>query len=270
MTYYIEYIFLENIIVNYIIIYELTIFVKCKTKKLNFLIGIATLSSYATVIYFFKEEGIISSFLKILVVFFCIYMIFKPKKIVKYIKICIYYFLLSFMFVGIVIALILFFNLEISNIVIKFITYIISSLILYIFNNYLWKMWKAKIKKSDLIYSINIKDINIKAFVDTGNSVHDYIKNLDVIFIEEKYKKQLKESGLINKKEILNIKTISGEKNFDGYIVENVEFRKDKKIVCTLKEVVFVFVNKNLKIGEYSALISYETYVEKLKGVVLC
>lgn len=147
MAYYIEYIFLENVIVNYIIIYELTIFVKCKVNKISFIIGILLLSCYSTAIYFFKEEGIINSFTKILIVFFCIYIIFLPKEVVKYIKICIYYFLLSFMFVGILIALTLFFKLEISNIVIKIIAYIISSLILYIFNKYLWKMWKTRIKK---------------------------------------------------------------------------------------------------------------------------
>lgn len=270
MAYYIEYIFLENVIVNYIIIYELTIFVKCKVNKISFIIGILLLSCYSTAIYFFKEEGIINRFTKILVVFFCIYIIFLPKEVVKYIKICIYYFLLSFMFVGIVIALTLFFNLEISNIVIKIIAYIISSLILYIFNKYLWKMWKSRIKKEDLIYNIKIKDIIIKAFVDTGNNVHDFIKNLDVIFVEEKYKNELKEKSLINKKEKLNIKTISGDEYVEGYIVENVEIRKKNKNICVLKKVVLVFVDRELKNGEYNALISYETYIEKLKGVALC
>lgn len=70
MAYYIEYIFLENVIVNYIIIYELTIFVKCKVNKISFIIGILLLSCYSTAIYFFKEEGIINSFTKILIVFF--------------------------------------------------------------------------------------------------------------------------------------------------------------------------------------------------------
>ncbi|MBQ9012653.1 MAG: sigma-E processing peptidase SpoIIGA, partial [Bacilli bacterium] len=68
MAYYIEYIFLENVIVNYIIIYELTIFVKCKVNKISFIIGILLLSCYSTAIYFYKEEGIINSFIKILVV----------------------------------------------------------------------------------------------------------------------------------------------------------------------------------------------------------
>lgn len=174
------------------------------------------------------------------------------------------------MFVGILIALTLFFKLEISNIVIKIIAYIISSLILYIFNKYLWKMWKTRIKKEDLIYNIKIEDISIKAFVDTGNNVHDFIKNLDVIFVEEKYKNKLKEKSLINKKEKLNIKTISGDEYVEGYIVENVEIRKNKKNICVLKKVVLVFVDRELKNGEYNALISYETYIEKLKGVALC
>lgn len=270
MILYLEYILLENILVNYIIIYELKFFTKQKPKRLNFIIGILLISIYSTIIYFFKEEGIINSLLNFLLTNFCVYLIFTPQTIIKYLKLCIYYFLLSFMFVGIVISLTLFLNLEISNIIIKLITYIISSLILFIFNKYLWKMWRLMIKKDELIYTLNVSDVKILAFVDTGNNVHDFIKNMDVIFVEEIYKNELKEKCLLNKKELLNIKTISGEENVEGYIIDNVEVSKKNKKVCTLKKVFLVFTSSSLKKGEYSALISYETYVEKLKGVVLC
>ena len=126
------------------------------------------------------------------------------------------------------------------------------------------------IKKDELIYTLNVSDVKILAFVDTGNNVHDFIKNMDVIFVEEIYKNELKEKCLLNKKELLNIKTISGEENVEGYVIDNVEVSKKNKKVCTLKKVFLVFTSSSLQKGEYSALISYETYVEKLKGVVLC
>ena len=79
----------------------------------------------------------------------CIYIIYLPKELKKYIRLFVYYFLISFLLVGIVISLTLFFNVNISNIIIKNILYIVSGILLFLFNKFMWKMWKSKIKKEN-------------------------------------------------------------------------------------------------------------------------
>ena len=110
----------------------------------------------------------------------------------------------------------------------------------------------------------------IKSFVDTGNSVKDNISNLDVIFINCKYYNKLKEEGVLNKKIYINIKTLTGYENVDGYVVRNVSFYSNDKYVATVKRIIVSFTLQEMQNDEkYSALIGYNTYVEKLKGVTI-
>lgn len=270
MTNYVEYVFLENLVINYIIIYQVSIFTKIKIKKINTLLGNIILSFYTILNYFLSTKIITITLIKVFVVSFSIYVIYIPKGLKKYFKLCAYYFLTSFLLVGVVISITLLFDLDISNVITKIILYIISGILLYLINKFMWKMWKSKIKKDDLIYKLKIKDIEINSFIDTGNNVYDYVNNLDVIFIENDYLKIFFENNLLNKNVNLNINTITGNETCRGYVVNNIKVIKNKKKICELKKVVFVFVNKNFNNNDYKALIGYNTYIDKLKGVSLC
>lgn len=271
MTNYIEYTFLENLVINYITVYQVSTFTKTKSKKTNLVIGVFILSFYSTISYYLNSGVLNNILIKILIISFCIYIIYLPKKIKKYIKLYMYYFLLSFLLVGIVISITLFFNLNISNIITKIFVYIISGIILFLFNKLMWKMWKSKIKKDDLIYVIKIGNVFIPAFVDTGNNVYDYINNLHVIFIEKQFFNKLNEERILEKETNLSINTMAGEDSFKGYVAKDIVFLKNTKEVYKLDKVILVFVDKELNINnEYNALISYDMYVDKLKGVILC
>lgn len=272
MTSCIEYVFLENFVINYITIFQVSTFTKFKAKKINMLVGIILLSFYATINYYLNSMFITNILIKILTVSFCIYIIYLPKELKKYIRLFVYYFLISFLLVGIVISLTLIFNVNISNIIIKNILYIVSGILLFLFNKFMWKMWKSKIKKDDLIYIVKIEDVFIPAFVDTGNNVYDYVDNLDVIFIEKEFLKKLLKKNLLYKKIYLNVTTITrNNDDVEGYIVKNIVILKNKEEVCRLNKAVFVFIDKKLNNdNEYNALISYDTYIDKMKGVILC
>lgn len=266
---YIEYVFLENLIINYLIIYQVSIFTKNIPKKANKLIGIAILTFYSVVNYYFNSVSI-SILTKILTVSFTIYIIYVPKKIKIYLKLYIYYFSISFLLVGIVISITLIFNLKLSNLIVRILIYFISGTLLFLFNKFMWKLWKSKIKNDNLIYTLKIKDILIKSFIDTGNNVYDYANNVDVIFVEKKFLDILNTKKLLYKKMNININTVIENKECEGYIVKNVKVLKNNKEIYEFKKLAFVFINKNFDNNEYNALISYGTYVDKLKGVVLC
>lgn len=267
----IELVFIENIIVNSIIIYQLSKFTKYNTRIINQIIGILILSIYTTLSYYIRNSLIDNFIVKLLIVNFSIYIIYIPDKIKLYIKLLVYYFLNLFFLAGITISLTLIFNITLKNIIIKLILYGISGIVLLIFNNFMWKIWKTKIKNESLIYTIKIADILISALVDTGNNVYDYINNKDVIFIEEEYKRKLEKLNLLETNLNINIKTITGKKNQKVYILNNVKIIKNKKEIYEFKELEVIFIEKELnQNGEYKALISYDTYLEKLKGVILC
>ena len=271
MTNYIEYVLLENLVINYITIYQVSIFTKIKSRKINTVIGIIILSFYSTINYYIQNSFITNILIKILVVNFCIYIIYLPKKIKIYIKVYLYYFLISFLMVGIIISFVIIFKLNISNIITKIIIYFCSGFVLYIFNKFMWKMWKSKIKKDDLIYDIKIGDIKIQGFVDTGNNVYDYVNKLDVVFLEKQFEYELFKNNLLHEKVKLNINTITGRDEVEGYIVKNIMINKNEYNICILKKLILIFVDKKIdNNNEYKALISYDTYIDKLKGVELC
>lgn len=270
MKIYLDYIFFENILVNLIITLFINHFTENIIKKINVIIGVIFISLYTTVIYVLKESFLNSMFMKIITVIIFIYIVFKPNTIIKLFKNTIYYYLFSFIYIGIIICISLMFNINLENSLTKIITYIISSIVLYIFTKYLWKMWRSNIKNSDLTYTINISGQEIIGFVDTGNSVKDLVTNLDVIFIDSIYKEKLKSYIDEKKKITINFNTINNNSLELGYIFNNVYFYKNEKLVGIMRRIIICFVNDSLANKKYSALIGYNTYINNLKGVTFC
>lgn len=270
MKIYLDYIFFENLIVNMVIIYQTSIFTKANIKLKYITLSSCILSVYTTIVYILKNNIVENVIIKIIVIGFAIYLAFNPKSIKEYLKKQIYYYIISFTYVGIIISITLICNISIEKTIIKIIIYLISALVSYLFNKYLWKMWKTNIKRESLTYKLKIKGQEIIAFVDTGNSVYDYINNLDVIFIDIKFFDILKNLGVLNKKTNIVVRTIASEDYITGYIVNNVDIYKNNDKICNLKKIVFCFSNQVININnKYNALIGYNLYLENLKGVTL-
>ena len=140
----------------------------------------------------------------------------------------------------------------------------------------MWKVWKSNIKGNDLVYKIMIKSINktsnnieINAFVDTGNSLKDVINNLD-IFIVQNTNKFNYHMAIKNEKVEVCLNTVNANCKLDGYIFNNILIFKNNKKIVNLNRAVIVFVDRNLSTSnKYNSLISYDTYIEKLQGVSL-
>ena len=273
MNTYIEYVILENLIVNFIILYQISICIKIKLKIKNLIFSVLLITIYCTINYYLNFSLFENMPIKILIVIIGIYIAFKPYKFKLFLKELIYYYLISFMFVGIIISLTLLFRIPLNNTLLKIIVYILSGIITFLFNKFMWKLWKSDIKSETLMYNINIKNLELKilALVDTGNSVYDYINNLDVIFLDNKYFDILNEKKLLKDKVSINISTLSSEDNLVGYIVNDVIISNKKGEEFKLKKIEFVFTNKKLnEFEKFNAIIGYNTYIEKLKGVSLC
>lgn len=267
MSYYLEYIFIENYIVNLILLFMINIFTKSNSKKI-----IILLSSLISTIYTILsiKLNLNNFFIRILIINFIVYITYRPNQLKRYIKIIIYYIFLYYLYLGIIIGITLFFNFNIENIVIKVLIYISSAILLYLLNNFMWKMWITNIKKENLTYTINIKGQEINCFVDTGNMVKNFEHNLDIIFLDKKWYKILNKKNVIKYKVDTHIHSIIGDSVIPGYIVENIDVYKNNKKVCTIKKIIISFSEQTINIYEkYSGLIGYNTYLEKLEGVKL-
>ncbi len=269
MEIYLDYVFLENLIVNYFILFQVPILCKFRINKIRCLISSLLMSIYLILIQMLSNSIFQNLIVKLLIVAVTIYVSYKPSKIIEYIKYIIFYYMFYILYLGIIIFLTLFLNLNLENILVRLVIYLISAIILTLINKLMWKMWKNNIKNK-VIYNIKIENFNLQGFVDTGNNVKDRINNLDVIFVSSNYKSKIL-SKIENLDTIkIDIKTAAGNEKMQGYIVKNAIIY-DEKFLINIDKIVIIFIDSNLFLSKnYEALISYDTYIDKLKGVTLC
>lgn len=269
MKIYLDYIFLENLVINLVIIEQLAVFIKDKTKLIKKFLASFLISIYTTIIYIYSNSILASTIIKFIIIIIAIYVLYKPKKIIRYIKIVILYNLISFLYVGTIISITLFFKIVINTLIKKITLYGISGIILNIFTRYIWKIVKSNIKSDDLIYIMYIGNQEIKSFIDTGSDVKDNVTGLDVIFINNKYYSELEKAKILNKEKEIVIQTVTGRNKVKGYVVENITFYHNNKYVATIGKIIISFTLQEMTTEKYSALIGYNTYIENLKGVTI-
>ena len=259
MKIYLDYIFLENLVVNTVIIIEtiiLTNFSVSKKKRI-FIIFLDTFISTIMKIIPQLDNFLIHIILSSLSLF----ILFKFKNIFEFIKNLISHYLIYFIYIGIIISFSIIFNINLENILIKLALYIFSASILNILIKDL-----CKIKISDLYYELKINDVKIKSFIDTGNTVKDPISSLNVIFLNKNLKNSLNLD--VNKKIAFNVSTVSGNDIKEGYIVKNVKVIKDGREIAKIPKIILCFSLTSNTPEKYSAIIGYDTYLENISGGV--
>lgn len=268
MKIYLDYIFLENLIVNTVIILETIIFTKSKIsiKRKVFVIILDTFLSCFLAISNNLNTYILHLFFSLITLF----ILFKSPNIYQLFKKTICYYILYFIYLGLIILLSIVINIDLSIYINKIIIYIFSGICFHFICKDLWKMWKINITQKDLYYILKFNDVEIKAFVDTGNSIKDPITSLDVIFIEEKLKPIILNEKEEYKKINIEVLTINGTDIKEGYIVRDVIIYKENKQVNKIDKIILSFTLNNSNTPEkYSAIIGYDIYLEKLEGVKL-
>lgn len=264
MKIYLDYIFLENLVINIVIISEIVVFTKTKitSKRKAFVVVLDTILSTLFVV---NKTNII---IKILIQNIILYILFKGKKVGIYIKKALCYYLLYFLYLGLIISLTIIINLNLNYEVNKIIIYIISGIFFHFFSKDLWKVWKIKLTDRDICYFLDINGYKVKAFVDTGNRVKDLETSLDVIFILDNLKDKILTGN--EKKINIDINTVNGDSSKEAYIVNNVIVYKEEREITKIDKIIISFSLKESSTPEkYSAIIGYETYLDNLEGVML-
>ena len=280
MTVYLDIILIENILMNYIILYATGFIQKQKIKQIRLIISSTLGGAYAIISYLNIIPIYSNFFMKILLSIIMIYVAFNIQNIKKLLKTILLFYLSSFVMGGCALALLYIINPE--NISFKngvlIGTYpmkvtLIAGVVGFLIIQISFQINKRQMKKKDMIcdleISINKKKIKLKSYVDTGNMLKEPLTKEPVIIVEKE-----KLNNIIN----VNIEEILGG---DDKKIEKIKFRiipfktigKENGILIGIKpdfvKIIFKEKEKNVenviigmydkKIGkEYQALIGLE------------
>ena len=262
MKIYLDYIFLENLVINIVIILEIIVFTKAKVS-LSRKICSVIIDTILSCIYVICNNYI----LHILFSVITLLILFRDTKVIKVIKKVLCFYLLYFIYLGLIIFTSLALRINLDMFISRIAVYIVCGIIFHILNKELWKVWKTNITSENLYYNLCINNNELSAFVDTGNSVKDPLTNLNVIFVKDNLKEKVVNSNL--KRTYINISTINGCDTKEAYIANNVKVYKGKNEVAELDKIILSFTLSSDTPEKYSALLGYDTYLENLQGVRL-
>lgn len=195
ITIYIDIIFLENLIMNSIILYATSIILKIKPKTIRVILSSIIGSIYAILTYVTEIEIYTSVILKAVLAIIMIYVAFNPQNVKKMWKQVAIFYLTSFVFGGVTLYLIYYIKPQdvlvkngvfVGEYILKVI--MLGAIVAFIVIKISLKIIKTKITSKDMYCKIKIKLygklIETKAMIDTGNLAKEPITNTPVIIIE--------------------------------------------------------------------------------------
>lgn len=293
MTIYIDIVLIENLIMNYIILFTTGIILKLKIRYLrNFIASL--LGAIYSIIAYAGILKIYSSFiLKIVLSILIVYIAFNPQSYKKMWKDLLIFYLTSFAFGGATFALI--YIVKPQDIIMKnglFLgtyplkTVMLGTAIAFAIIISAFSIVKSKISKKDIFYEIKIKinnkTVTTRAMIDTGNMLKEPITNTPVVVVEHTLLYECMPKEILNnidnilggdfekvpedikEKYILKLKLIPfsslGKQNgmLLGIKPEYIKINNEEKEELK-KNVIIGIYNKSLtKKGEYRALMGIE------------
>ena len=209
MIFYIDVIFVENIIMNYIILFATGLIIKNNLKHMRIFLSSLLGATYAIMSYISNLEIYENQIIKFILSVVMTYIAFNPKSIKKMIKTIVIFYLTSFCFGGAAYYLLYYISPEqIKNIngvltgsyPIKIA--ILGGILGFFIINIGFKIVKNKIDKHSIYYDIEIayqeKKVRAKVILDTGNLLVEPITSFPVVIIEENIIKKLLSVSDIN------------------------------------------------------------------------
>ena len=196
MTVYLDIIFLENFILNFIILYAVSLVIKEKAGCIKLMIASLIGASYVIIYYLINFQSKWNLIFKIILSVVMVYISFMPKSFREFIKQITFFYLVSFVFGGASLGVIYMVNagkisirngIIVGNYTLK--TIFIGVILAFTIITVAFKFVKNRISKKDLFCNIKIiinqSKINVKAVIDTGNFLKEPITNIPVIVVEK-------------------------------------------------------------------------------------
>ena len=196
MTIYVDIIIIENLIMNFIILYATGLILKNKISFIRLLLASLIGAIYSALQYISNMKILSNIIIKTILSIIIILIAFHPQNIKKMCKQLLMFYLTTFTFGGV--ATYLIYVLKPQNIIMKngmyvgtyvlkviFIGAILGTVILLIS----FRISKNKISKKDMICKIKLKlngkEIILNTMVDTGNMLKEPITGSPVVVVEK-------------------------------------------------------------------------------------
>lgn len=210
MTIYVDVVLLENLCMNYIILFGTGYIIKLKIKHLRILASSVIGAVYAILAYAGVFPLYANIFVKIILSICMVYIAFNPRNIKGMIKELIVFYLVSFALGGCAFALL--YIVRPQDIFMKDGVYIgtypikiafLGGIVGFIITYIAFKVVKSRMSKNELIYDmkikINGKELTTKVMLDTGNMLKDPISKNPVALIEKNILYDILPYGLLEK-----------------------------------------------------------------------
>lgn len=244
MTIYLDVVFIENVIMNYIILYGTAIIAKIIPKHIRLILASTVGAIYSIIAYMSILKIYSNIILKVILSIVIVYIAFNPPNINKTIKELILFYLTSFVFGGA--AFFLIYIVKPQDIIMQNGVYVgtyplkiafFGAILGFIVVITSFRIIKTKLSRKSLLCNIKIKLQNKKvetvAMIDTGNLLKDPISNAPVIVVEH--------SLLYN---ILPKQILNNLDNILGGELENIPEDVKEKYISKLKVIPFSSLGK--------------------------
>ncbi|MCX7922357.1 MAG: sigma-E processing peptidase SpoIIGA [Clostridia bacterium] len=199
MEIYLDVLFLENVVMNYLILLVTSKFAKMRISSLRLFIGALIGALY--VVFLIFNPGIkvyYTTFAKIVLSFAIIAVTFAPEKVSAFFKTLAIFYVSTFIFAGAALAFLYFNNSGgfVENGIVyvfgqsKWTLLVFSIVTVGIIIRIFWEILQYRVIRERLMIPLKIsfesRIISLAALIDTGNSLHDPLTNTPVIVVEFK------------------------------------------------------------------------------------
>ncbi len=284
MTLYVDIIFLENLIMNSIIILATGIILKNTQRIWRNLVSSGIGAIYAILIYTSNFKIYSNIILKVILSVVIVYIAFKPANIRSFLKHIIIFYLTSFTFGGVAFALLYFVRPQdilfqngvlIGTYPIKMI--LAGGILGFIIITFAFKNIKGKLTRKDMMCTVIIGNTRITAIVDTGNLLKDQITKMPVLIVEREMLKGIfPEIILENATDIVNGKEIElGEYSSKLRVIPCKSIGKENGLLLGIKakniRIVYQDIEKahDVIIGIYTGTLSKNNKYSAIVGLEL-
>ena len=284
MTLYVDIIFLENLIMNSIIILATGIILKNTQRIWRNLVSSGIGAIYAILIYTSNFKLYSNIILKVILSVVIVYIAFKPANIRSFLKHIIIFYLTSFTFGGVAFALLYFVRPQdilfqngvlIGTYPIKMI--LAGGILGFIIITFAFKNIKGKLTRKDMMCTVIIGNTRITAIVDTGNLLKDQITKMPVLIVEREMLKGIfPEIILENATDIVNGKEIElGEYSSKLRVIPYKSIGKENGLLLGIKakniRIVYQDIEKahDVIIGIYTGTLSKNNKYSAIVGLEL-
>ncbi|WMJ76651.1 MULTISPECIES: sigma-E processing peptidase SpoIIGA [unclassified Sedimentibacter] len=232
MVYYVEYVFAENFLIDFILLFITGKLIKKVIVYKRLVAASIVGAAYVILAAYISKDFMIGFIVKFSVSILMLTIAFDSKGILNTIRVVLCFYIISLIMVGVITAL---YYLTYDRLTVNAI--IISLFLGYIALHFFFREVKSRIDKSNYMRTVTIKigecEKNLNAFIDTGNELVDPMTGKPVMVTN-----------------INSIRNILGEELYKAIL----HFYNEKE--CNYEKLLNEYGNKKLKIIRYNTISS--------------